>query len=203
MRRSYKYFGVSTALMASPLIIINGLAITGHGPWRTLGIELLSLPFLLGVITLPFLVIAALVFRRSADLRAVATIAAGIVLGGFVGGWAGGELRMIAFQMAADRAVPVISAIEAFEGKYGAPPEHLSLLVPEFLGAIPEKLPPLTLTIGDEAKSRFQDNRWALSALVSRGMLNWDSFVYLPDQNYADLGASGTTRLGDWAYLHE
>lgn len=203
MRRSYKYFAVSTALMASPLIIINGLGMMGHGPWSTVGIELLGLPLLLGVITLPVALIVAVIFRRNADARAVAAIAAGIVLGGFVGNWAGSELRMIAFQMATDRAVAVISAIEAFDQKYGTPPEHLSLLVPEFLGAMPEKLPPLTIAVGDEATSRFRGNRWALTALVSRGLLNWDSFVYLPNQNYADLGASGMTKLGDWAYLHE
>jgi hypothetical protein len=189
--------------MASPLLIINGLAMTGHGPWRTLGIELLGLPVLLGVITLPLAVIAALVFRRSTTVKNVAAISAGIVLGGLAGNWAGSELRMMAFQMAADRAAPVISAIEAFEGRYGTPPKHLSLLVPEFLASIPESLPPLTITVGDEAINRFRGNRWAVTALASRALLNWDMFVYLPNQNYGDLGAASMTRLGDWAYLHE
>ena len=48
MRSNLKRFGVAAALMAAPHMVINALTVTGHGPWRTQGIEVLGLLFFLG-----------------------------------------------------------------------------------------------------------------------------------------------------------
>lgn len=203
MHRNLKHFVITTGLIAGPLVFINALTVTGHGPWRTQGIEIMGLLILLGMITLPLALISAVVLRGSTGARNAAAISAGIVLGGVFGNWAGGELRMYAFELAAERAVPLVSAIEAYERRHGVPPEQLSMLVPEFLEALPERLPPLKITVGSAASNQYHGNPWALTADVPRALLNWDIFIYLPNQNYADVGAASLDLLGAWAYAHE
>lgn len=192
--------------MAAPFIFINALTVTGHGPWRSLGIEtlVLGLLILLAMIALPLALIGAVFLDDRPGPRKVAAISSGIVLGGVFGNWAGGELRMYAFDLAAQRAAPLVTAIEAYERQHGVPPEQLSGLVPEFLDALPDKLPPLKITVGSAARNRFHGNRWVLTADVPVALLNWDLFVYLPDQNYSDWGQGSTLELlGAWAYAHE
>lgn len=203
LHRNLKNFGIAAGLMFAPPVIINALALFGHGPWRTQGIEILGLAILLGVISLPLALLSAVVLRRSASARNAVAISAGIVFGGVFGNWAGGELRMHAFDLAAERAVPLVSAIHAYERRHGVPPEQLSVLVPEFIEALPDKLPPLKITVGSDARNRYHGNPWALTADVPRALLNWDLFVYLPNQNYADVGAASLDLLGAWAYAHE
>lgn len=156
------------------------------------------------MIGLPLALMVAVVSRGSTRARKTAAISAGIVLGGWFGNWAGGELRMYAFELAAERAVPLVSAIEAYQRRHGVAPEQLFMLVPELLEALPEKLPPLKITVGSAARNQYHGNPWALTANVPRALLNWDLFIYLPDQNYADWAPGSTLELlGAWAYAHE
>jgi hypothetical protein len=204
MNENVKNFFVAAALVGSPPLVINGLTATGFGPWRTPGIELLALPIFIGMTIFPFSIIALIYSRYRSSAKEVAAVCTGMVLGGLVGNMAGGELRMYAFELAAARAAPLVDAIEAYERQHGAPPEQLSLLVPTFLQSLPDGLPQIEIAIGDTARKRYLGNSWALAAAVPRGFLNWDEFIYLPNQNYPSSDLGGTIeRLGSWGYVHE
>lgn len=86
----------------------------------------------------------------------------------------------------------------------GQPPAALSKLVPNYLAELPAKLPPLEIVTDSQTLSEYGDNPWALTALVSQGMMNWDQFIYFPDQAHPARGFGGNLeRLGTWAYVHE
>jgi hypothetical protein len=41
-------------------------------------------------------------------------------------------------------------------------------------------------------------------ANVSTAVLNWDTFIYFPNQRYPDVGYGGwIERIDRWAYVHE
>lgn len=204
MNGNVKNFFVAAALVGLPPLVINGLTVTGFGPWRTPGIELLALPIFIGMAIFPFSIIALIFSRYRSSAREVAAVCTGIVLGGLLGNLTGSELRMHAFELAAGRAAPLVAAIEAYEQQHGAPPERLSLLVPSFLQSLPDRLPQIEIAVGDTARERYLGNSWALAAAVPRGFLNWDEFIYLPNQNYPSSGLGGTIEhLGAWGYVHE
>lgn len=111
---------------------------------------------------------------------------------------------MYGFELAAARAGPMIKAIEEYTRYNGQPPEVLSALVPNYIDRLPPKLPPLEIVTDPKKLREYGDNPWALTALVSRGLLNWDRFIYFPDQAYPETGfGGGLERVEDWAYVHE
>jgi len=119
---------------------------------------------------------------------------------------AGGQIRMAAFADLASRSTPLVAAIKSFEQKYGRPPESLSALAPEFIASVPwtglRAYPSYGYFVGKE--NRFSGNPWVLSVFSSSGILNFDTFVYYPLQNYP-LTECGNRfeRIGEWAYLYE
>lgn len=113
---------------------------------------------------------------------------------------AGTAMRMKAYELAGERAAVLISAIEHYIETTGAPPERLEQLMPDFVEAIPARLPPLEMVTGEAALKGFYGNQWALLFKAGSG-LNWDRLVYLPRQNYEQVESK--TLLGRWAYLHE
>ncbi|MEO6593807.1 MAG: hypothetical protein ABIP94_03545 [Planctomycetota bacterium] len=53
-------------------------------------------------------------------------------------------------------------------------------------------------------QGRFEQVDWLLAASVPSGFLNFDEFIYLPNQNYPECGWSGWwQRLRRWAYLRQ
>ena len=47
-------------------------------------------------------------------------------------------------------------------------------------------------------------NPWVLYASVPSGVINFDEFLFLPNQNYPERDYGGRfQRLGRWAYYHE
>ena len=50
---------------------------------------------------------------------------------------------------------------------------------------------------------RFLPNPWSLEVATSIGILNWDKFVYYPNQQYVSCCGNRLEPIGDWAYLHE
>ncbi len=131
-------------------------------------------------------------------------IAIGIIGGVSLGGWIGGELRMYGFELAAERAQPVVAAVEKYVEVNGQPPKELTELVPDYLSHMPQKLPPLEIVTDEGKLAEYGDNSWALTALVSRAMMNWDRFIYVPDGKYPGNGFGGTLeRVGGWVYVHE
>lgn len=111
---------------------------------------------------------------------------------------------MYEFELAAERAKPLVAAVEKYVEVNGQPPQELTELVPDYLSHMPQKLPPLEIVADEAALAEYGDNSWALNALVSRAMMNWDRFIYVPDGKYPASGFGGTLeRVGDWAYVHE
>ena len=106
----------------------------------------------------------------------------------------------------ARRSQPLIEAIDRFEREHGEPPASLEALVPAYLSSVPgtgmAAYPAYRYRVGQRAE-RFGDNAWALEVFTPSGILNFDSFVYYPNQNYQNSCMGWVERVGDWAYLHE
>lgn len=191
---------------AAPFIWSGILTLRGTGGWSTAGLELVPLGAVLLAILWGAVKLVAGLCRRLPSNRESHSpqIAVGIVGGVIFGAWVGGELRMYGFELAAKRAISLVTAVEEYVADHGSPPEKLGKLVPDYLPRIPEKLPPLEIVTGEQALADYGGNSWALTALVSRAMMNWDRFIYFPDGNYPESGFGGTLeRVGDWAYVHE
>lgn len=107
---------------------------------------------------------------------------------------------MEGYEQAGERAAVLVRAIEHYIDATGEPPERLEQLVPTFIEAIPHRLPPLEMVTGERALKNFYGNQWALLFEAGNG-LNWDQLVYLPRQNYQQVGSK--TILGRWVYIHE
>ena len=114
---------------------------------------------------------------------------------------------MSAFHKLAERSVPLIQAIKEYEIKYDSFPNFLETLVPEFLPSVPQTgmgaYPTYEYMVGVESQ-KFANNPWCLLIHTSSGILNWDLFIYFPNQEYPKQGYGGVLeRVGDWAYVHE
>jgi hypothetical protein len=67
---------------------------------------------------------------------------------------------------------------------------------------MPSGVPPLELVSnGHKRIAQYYGNSWILRADVSSAFLNWDEFLYFPQQNYPAQGSF--ERVGKWAYFHE
>lgn len=186
-----------------PLLLMNGMCIFGYG-FESVGSEVF---ILLPIFGLPVGVLAlgCLPFRR---LRRGAGPVAAVALSLFVlfvpVAKVSAALRRHGFQLAAQRAEPLVAAIERYRRERGEPPRELSALVPDFLPAMPAQLPPLQIVTGDEAQRVYGGNEWALSSEVSIGILNWDMWLYFPNGAYPRHGFGGwLERIDGWAYVHE
>jgi hypothetical protein len=118
--------------------------------------------------------------------------------------WLATSLRSFGFRLAAIRARPLVEAVKRYEREIGTPPPTLETLVPKYLAAVPDGLPPLEIYAAQDAPARYDGNRWVLTALVPTGIINWDQFLYFPNQNYPAAGYGGwLERIEEWAYVHE
>ena len=113
------------------------------------------------------------------------------------------SVRAAGFRMAAQRAEPVVRAVEQYVEDNGAPPDSRTDLVPRYLQSLPSRVPPLELVTGKDA-ARYGGNQWVLRASVPTGIINFDQFVYFPNQQYPRAGFGGwLQRIDAWAYVHE
>ena len=114
---------------------------------------------------------------------------------------------MEAFRDLAERSMPLVDAVEAFELAENRLPATLQELVPRYLPEVPvtgmATYPSYDLLTGEDAEVWF-DNPWVLRVHTGRGGINFDEFLYFPLQNYPQkVGGDRFERLGGWAYLHE
>ena len=122
--------------------------------------------------------------------------------------YAGSAVRMLGFERFAERAQPVVDAIESYARQNGQPPASLAELFPDYLASVPStgvgSAPEFRYISGEQAKRDYDGNPWVLQLDVSTGALNWDILVYYPLQNYPEHGHGGRLeRIGGWAYVHE
>ncbi len=152
----------------------------------------------------------SIVFLLFAKLRAlglrllllsVIYLATGAALGS-----AEDAIRNASFNSLAERSMPLVEAVKAFEKAEGHPPKTLDDLVPTYLDSVPSTglaaYRHYEIHMGEES-SMWKDNPWVLCVPVSSGTLNWDLFLYFPNQNYPPDERSAFERMGDWAYYHE
>lgn len=192
-------FFKAALLTAAPSLIMGALPLLGYAPWGRTSLEVVV--FFVVVYSAIHVLVALLVMLVSRKWREYfPVIMLGVLLGGLAGLQAGTAMRMKAYELAGDRAAVLVSAIEHYIETTGAPPERLEQLVPDFVEAIPARLPPLEMVTGEAALKGFYGNQWALLFKAGSG-LNWDQLVYLPKQNYDQVESK--TLLGRWAYFHE
>jgi len=169
----------------------------------------LLIPFLFVLAVVPFSFVL-LIFRKTRRPALIALLSAITFLVAAIGIFRvdiGGRVRMHGFHKLAERSVPLVQAIKKFETEKGHPPNSLKELVPEYLLSIPDTgmgaYPMYEYIVGEEAR-KHDNNPWVLYVFTPSGGLNWDMFMYFPNQNYPERGYGGSLeRIGDWAYVHE
>jgi hypothetical protein len=105
------------------------------------------------------------------------------------------------------RAEPLIEAIRKHEATSGRPPDELAELVPNYLPAIPTPgigTSPEFYYRRPSPESDLEGNPWMLEVRPPVFGIGFDTFIYLPKQNYPHRGWGGVLeRIGTWAYVHE
>lgn len=115
------------------------------------------------------------------------------------------EVRLRAFERLAVRSQGLVDAIHAYEQEYSATPPDLTALVPEFLSEIPGTGMPSCPNYEYAVMTDDLDpeRRWDLKVSCPAGLINWDEFIYCPEESRFDPDVDPVTRLGDWFYYHE
>jgi hypothetical protein len=192
------------AVIYGPMLAIYAYCITGWGGWSIAGVEFLVVPASLAIPVLALALIGLCIPRTRQVSKCAVVIASGVLLLFPPVVWASGTLRSHGFRRAAERAAPVVAAIERFERERGQPPSSIEQLVPHYLPSLPAGIPKFEIVAGDVAARDYYGNRWVLFANVPTGMINWDVFLYFPNGQYPDKGYGGwLERIGAWAYVHE
>jgi hypothetical protein len=163
----------------------------------------------------PFIFLGSLIgliFKKSRKTSTfIATFSLVFLITGIFSMSISGKIRHNAFVKLANNSSELIEAIKQYENQQGVAPETLDNLVPDFLPSIP------TTDMGayptykyyrcektDQTETGCFDNPWYLQVDASPGGINFDSFIYLPKQNYPDKGYGGSLeRIENWAYVHE
>jgi hypothetical protein len=120
----------------------------------------------------------------------------------------GHQVRRAGMHSFVERSRPLVEAIERYEHAHSAPPPSLQALVPRHLAAVPSTgmmaYPRYRYFTGEEAKDQYLGNAWALAVFTPGAGINFDMILYLPSQNYPEIGFGGSLEhIGDWAYVHE
>jgi len=124
-----------------PLICVPCLHWAAVSRWGSEGFLWLLLVFLALVPCALILLVPSLIgllFRRARRLAFMCLLCSlAYVLGTLLSIRAGESVRMFAFRCLANRTAPLISAIDAYDARYGHPPDSLSALIPEFIPHVP------------------------------------------------------------------
>lgn len=184
---------------------LHAASLTGH-LWSLPGVEGLILVPILSVLALPLFLVLVTV-RKTREPGIIGLLGALAMTAPLPLSLSESmRLRTAGFARAGERAEPLVRAIERYVDERGRPPHKLRDLVPGYLPAIPDRLPPLEIVTGDVARQHYGGNEWALSAHVPTGLINFDKFLYYPNQAYPaydGFHSGGLERIGRWAYVHE
>ncbi|MHB9131617.1 MAG: hypothetical protein ACYDBB_11085 [Armatimonadota bacterium] len=107
-----------------------------------------------------------------------------------------------AFTTVVNHSQPLISAINQYQaGHHGTPPPSLNALVPKYLSTIPGT----GLRAFPAYCYRIDDNgAWALSVYCSRGLIDFSSYEYHPNQNDPAFSSrDAISRVGNWVYIRD
>ena len=208
MKRVLKYVLFGSLAIGLLNIAANFIAVARVGTNVFLSLAIFGfLPVLAALPAVPVSFIA--LFWRKSRAWALTVLISGLIIvlvipAGIKIGFA---IRREGFVKLAQRSRPLVSGIRQYEAKYGSPPADLQALVPEFLPEIPVTgmgaYPNYEYKVVSKP-GEFENNPWVLTVKTSTGILSWDVFLYLPDQNYPRTGYGGVLeRIEDWAYVHE
>lgn len=172
----------------------------------------LFITFPLVILVGPVLLIVGLVKRKWLAIFSGACFLLPVLVLQVAGLRLGEQYHERAFYQLAQRSQPLIQAIQQYEQTHGQPPQQLSQLVPNFISTIPRtglgaypdyEYVSQPVTPGNFAYPRdVTGNDWLL--YINTGSLDFDIFIYLPNQQYPTNGLGGAIqRIGDWAYVHE
>lgn len=198
--------GLTLSLMtggpaALAFVFFSWASVYGPRFWTMAGSELLVLPSVVALLAMPVAAIL-LLFRRSRPIAAgVSAFACLTLLLTVFGVGVGETIRVRGFAKLARDARPLVVAIAEYAEQHGRPPSSLEELGGDVgLGALPE----FDYVTGSVAVEHFDGNPWALSLSTATGVINFDSFIYYPLQNYPKHARGGfVQRIEDWAYVHE
>lgn len=200
---------VLSAIINSFAIYANYRAVAADGSNEMLWSALFFVvPLLVLIFVLMLSSLIGLIFRRSRKICFVIFLCCIVYLGIAMTCWRlADKLRMAAFYKLAERSEPLVRAIKNYKLKYGEPPGSLENLVPEFFPKIPKTgmgaYPEYEYMVGNKAQD-FAKNDWCLVVDTPSGGLNWDIFIYLPNQDYPKYGYGGCLeKVRDWAYVYE
>ncbi len=168
----------------------------------------LVFPLLAAILIFPCALVAAIFRRFRRTALTVALVALAYAVAGIGMLRVGHVVRMRAFDGLAARSTPLVSAVRTFRRTHERPPGKLNDLVPRYLPSIPGTgmgaYPEYEYVTGGEARKRYDGNAWVIIVKTPSGGINWDIFIYYPDQNYPEYGHGGRLRkIRDWAYVHE
>jgi hypothetical protein len=117
------------------------------------------------------------------------------------------DFRTNEFERLAQRSVTLIEAIKKYEHDKGHPPVILDDLLPNYIERIPNT------DMGAYPSYKYEQvrehdqrhgNPWVLYLEAPLGILNFDSFLYYPNQNYPEsIDGDPIQKIGDWVYVHE
>jgi hypothetical protein len=123
----------------------------------------------------------------------------------------GMDIRHNAFVDLERRSKPLVQAIHDYETDHGHPPGQLNDLVPTYMSQIPATgigaYPEYEYIVPSHHMYAYYHQHghlWVLRISTPDGLIDFDEFVYFPNQQYPTYGYGGyLERIGDWAYLHE
>jgi hypothetical protein len=167
----------------------------------------LFLPFAAAALVIPAAAIGMAFRHIRLHCFLVAVFCVGYLITASICFAAANRVRIYGMHRLAERTEKLITAIREHEARYGRPPAALENLVPEFLTFVPDTgiaaYPKFEYLTGEKAKE-WNDNPWVLYVKTPLGGINWDMFMYFPNENYPGSGYGGTLeRVGKWAYVHE
>jgi len=164
---------------------------------------LLIFPFLLVLIAMPTALLCC--FSTKLRKQAIQVFFASLIFAliYIIALQVGRRIRMNGFRELAERSAPLVDAIKSYVQTHGSPPPDLDALVPNFLSSIPETgmaaYPEYYYRVAEDRL--YWGNTWVLNVFCTSGPMNFDSFVYYPNQNYGFHGEDLAEMIGDWAYL--
>ncbi|HUP60753.1 MAG TPA: hypothetical protein VNA69_10080 [Thermoanaerobaculia bacterium] len=203
---------VPLAVFALLPVLVQGAILAPFG-WPVASVLpdyvfLLSASAFVAALSYSILSLPLLAFARTRKLiGALPVIAVMTLIGTVLGFVSENAYRTYAFRRLSVRSKPLIAAVQQFVAERGVPPPDLSSLVPGYLAAVPRTgmgAYPEYRLVSDEGVQKDTGNRWILMVDTPSGAINWDVFVYYPNQRYPETGFDGVLeRIGDWAYVHE
>lgn len=202
------FVGTVLSLVGGALVILGEyLCVSPHGAPIFGGFAfLLALPLLASVGMIPVTLACCISPRLrplAMRLLIVCVMFSSVVIASFS---IGRRVRMNGFRALAKRSRPLVAAIGTYERERGAPPPSLEALVPGYVPSVPTTgmgaYPKYEYLVGERAEA-YGGNTWVLRVFTPSGVLNFDRFVYYPNQNYRDTCLGRVERVEDWAYLHE